>query len=297
MAQTVINLHSKDYTEEVIRPAMDVAYVETPGGEVKTISSSAWTENFGTPIGVVVIPKDFLPDGKARIMSLYWVDDETGEITDEAHSTRFSKNNAEVLVLNAFDEVPIIDLDTNTIISKKALSLLPSDYFPSLIDNNTPNPWDIGTAYYDFHAGRYEKSPSPYGTDGALNPLYIAAEYSGGTINNALADFKGKENTDILVGLGSDYIAANIARNYKSYNGDTIEWYLPAIGELGFVCARYITINETLKKINGYNITTTNYWSSTKYNSDNVWSITMAAGIVEFDSITTLNVIRPFAQL
>ena len=294
MSQTVINLHSKEYTEEVIRPAMDVAYVETPGGEVKTISSSAWTENLGTPIGVVVIPKDFLPDGKARVMAMYSAT--SAGTRDEASNVRIPWGGfgRDIPDLDNLNEAPVIDFNTNTL-RRKGYGYLPSDYF-----TRYPNPWDFGTGYYyDPTDSYYRFAPSPYGPDGALNPLYIATEYSGGSINNCLADFNGKENTDILVGFGEDYTAANAARNYKSYDGDTLEWYLPTMGELGFVCARLKVIGEALVKIGGLDLALLSYayWSSSEYNSTYINRMVLYKGALGNDSKGNTNYVRPFALL
>ena len=52
--------------------AGDVAYWD--GSKVKTTPLSNWSTSLGTPIGVVVVPEGFAPDGKVRIVSLMGVD-------------------------------------------------------------------------------------------------------------------------------------------------------------------------------------------------------------------------------
>ena len=257
---------------------------------------SEWSSDLGTPVGVVVIPNNFLPDGKARIMGMYAATSAGTRNETSNVSLQWCPSSAytDIQGLDNLIEVPILDFETNTISGKTSVTYLPSDYFTQY-----PNPYDVGTAYYGNPSGNsYKPAPSPYGTDGALNPLYVATEYSGGTIANALADFNGKENTDILVGLGTDYIAANAARNYKSYDGDTLEWYLPACGELGFICARRAAINEVLEKIGGLALVSSSFWSSSEDSSITVRYVGLSGGVVgDGSKRSSNNYVRPFALL
>lgn len=274
--------------------AGDIAYVSAEDNTIQRVPNIAWSSDLGQPVGVVVIPPNFLPDGKMRIMGMYAATS-AGMRNETSHvSLQWCPTSAytDIPWLDNLNEVPVLDFETNTISGKTSYAYLPSDYFTQY-----PNPWDVGTAYYYNPSGSSKPIPSPYGTDGALNPLYIATEYSGGTIDNALADFKGKENTDILVGLGSDYIAANAARNYKSYDGDTIEWYLPACGELGFICARRAAINEALEKIGGLALTSGSLWSSSEYSSNYARRGHLDSGTVSYNSKTSSYYVRAFALL
>ena len=55
-------------------------------------------------------------------------------------------------------------------------------------------------------------TPSPYlGNDKTFNPEY-SKELSG---NNAMSDFNGASNTEVLVGISTGYTAANAAHNYN----------------------------------------------------------------------------------
>lgn len=254
-----------------------------------------WTDELGIPIGVVVIPKGFLPDGKARVMGMYAATS-AGTRNETSHiGLQWCPSSARTDIpnLDNLEEVPVLDLDANTITGKVHAAYLPSDYFTQY-----PNLWDVGTAYcYNPTISGYRPTPSPYGIDGALNPLYVATEYSGGTIANALADFKGKENTDILVGLGSDYTAANAARNYKSYDGDTLEWYLPACGELGFVCARHKAIDEALEKIGGIALTPNYFWSSSEHSSYSARHMYLTNGVMTSYYKNGGGYVRAFCQI
>ena len=164
---------------------------------------------------------------------------------------------------------------------------MPSDNF----DNFTG-----ATSYVDTTA-KYDRTsnmiPSPYLGD-KPNPAYYAA-ISG--YNNALADFDGKGNTDVLVALGADYVAANAARNYKAAGAEEIEWYLPAAGELGYMLPRFNKIQAALAKVSspqldGYNY----YWSSSVYSSNNTYYVDTYDGGVHNDYYEDdLDYVRPFA--
>ena len=74
-------------------------------------------------------------------------------------------------------------------------------------------------AKYGYGAPPYY--PSPYLGD-KPNPAYYAP-ISSPFFNNAFEDFDGKNNTDVLVTLGMDYVAANAARNYRAAGAEEIE--------------------------------------------------------------------------
>lgn len=114
--------------------------------------------------------------------------------------------------------------------------------------------------------------PSPYLSDGTLNPEYMKT-IDG--YNNVLSDFNGKGNTDILVGLGSDYAAANHAKDYTIDGVSGIDWYLPAMGELGVMIARLGKINEVISTLGGVAIDTFYQflWSSSKYSLDDAYCV------------------------
>lgn len=136
------------------------------------------------------------------------------------------------------------------------------------------------------------KIPSPYLGD-KPNPDYYGPMESW---NNTLSDFDGKGNTDVLVGLGSDYIAANAARNYKATGAEEIEWYLPAAGELGYILPRHNKIQEALTKLAVSNLDNTYfYWSSTECSTYKAWHVSTKFGDVNFSDKSYTYYVRPFA--
>jgi hypothetical protein len=262
----------------------DIAYWN--GSTVKTISKDDWNTSLGTPIGVVVIPEGMLPDGKARIISLTPFDI-NGNPTS-LHSGMMWGNENDTSLTN-YNRVPTTDNSGSSTTGSFNYGYLPSDNF-------------TGTQSFVDPKVNYSKTsyliPSPYlGDDKTLNPAYNA-EISG--YNNALSDFNGLHNTEVLVGLGSDYVAANAAWNYKD-GVSNLQWYLPAMGELGFLMPRFNEINETITFLGGIAIDNTStksfYWSSSEYGSNGVYHLAPIGGYMNFALKTQNYYARAFGIL
>lgn len=254
--------------------AGDVAYWD--GSNVKTIDVDNWNTSLGTPIGVVVIPEGLLPDGIGRIISLTPAND--------GNSIGWSSVKTDNSQLTNYAYVP--NMDSNQIVTGHFNeACLPSDAKTEMQSIADPLAY-YNTSTYEL----FRLAPSPYLGD-ALNPDY----YMDITGNNALSDFNGKSNTEILLSSGTDYTAANAAYNYSD-GISSVQWYLPSAGEIGFLCARYKTINDTLSVLNG-NFGRT-MWSSTENTSTRTWmfSGTTDFGIANRDKSTRVFV-QPFAML
>ena len=86
-------------------------------------------------------------------------------------------------------------------------------------------------------------------------------------LSNALSDFNGKSNTDVLVGLGSAYTAAYACNLYGTTALPAGNWYLPACGELGYIIPRFNEIQSALQAVGGVQLNSYGYWSSTEFSS------------------------------
>lgn len=229
----------------------DVAYWN--GSSIKTVSLDRWNESMGTAVGVVVIPSNFLPDGKARIIAL----------NQSNTSKAWGNEGTDISDLVNYKRLPITDNVGSTTTGSNSNGYLPSDKFSS-----SQSFVDPLAKYYYLTIETGNLIPSPYLSDGTLNPEYMKT-IDG--YNNALSDFNGKSNTDILVGLSSDYEAANHAKDYTIDGVSGIDWYLPACGELGVMLARLGNISTVISTLGGVAIPTAHYlWSSTEcsaYNS------------------------------
>jgi hypothetical protein len=100
------------------------------------------------------------------------------------------------------------------------------------------------------------------------------------------------------VELGSDYVAANAANNYSD-GVSGAKWYLPAMGELGYLMPRFKEINKAIATVGGVALPSgleDSFWSSTEGYS--AYHLSSYEGYVYgggFNYKTDLFYVRPFA--
>ena len=262
----------------------EIAYWD--GSNVKTISSDKWNSSLGTPVGVVVIPEGMLPDGKARIVSLKYVNAD-GTPSDSAQILTWGVYGTDT-TLTDYNRVPTTDNAGST-----STGINPNGYLPS--DNFTG-----ATSFVDsivkYGTTNINRIPSPYlGDNSTFNPEY-SKDISG--YNNVLSDFNGLTNTQTLVGLGSNYQAANAAWNYTGgVSGTSLQWYLPAAGELGFLVARFKAINNAITTTGGVAVDRHSFWSSSEYSSVYACYLKTDNGYVYGNDKNDYSYVRPFAAL
>ena len=257
----------------------DVAYWD--GSSVKTTPLSSWSTSLGTPVGVVVVPEGFAPDGKARIVSLLYVD-ASGNTSTSYTGMKWSKVKVDTELTN-YTKVPTTDNAGSTSTGSDIYGYLPSDKF-----TGTTSTIDPKAKYRGFTP----MVPSPYLGE-APNPEY-SKEISG---NNALSDFNGLSNTQTLVGLGADYVAANAAYKYND-GASNLQWYLPAMGELGYLMPRWNEINNVIEALGGVAVNGSSlFWSSSEYSSSSAYSLYSINGYVSNGSKGSSSYVRPFSIL
>lgn len=254
---------------KVPQKAGDIVYYVNGG--LKTIGYAEWDNSLGTPVGVITIPAGFAPDGKARMVAL------SGQT-----STTWGGYGTDISGMTNYNRVPTTDNAGSTSIGSNGSGYLPSDKFTG------------ATSYVDSVAKYYQTSnliPSPYAGD-APNPDYYKT-ISG--YNNALSDFSGKANTKLLVGLETDYPAANACWTYSDGVSNT-KWYLPAMGELGYMMPRFNEINAGLAKVNAVQLGSSgSYWSSSEYSSNYACSVNAYNGKVLTNGKSSDYYARPWA--
>lgn len=258
----------------------DVAYWD--GSKVKTVPLSDWNTSLGTPVGVVVIPTGFVPDGKARIVSLKAVDS-SGNASTSHQDMVWGPWNITNTPLIDYGTVPTLDANQE-LSSSSSYGYLPLD------DTSFAHQSKADASAYYFYSNNGDYIPSPY-SNGELNHDYCV-ELSD---NNMLSDFNGLSNTEVLVGLGSNYVAANAAYIYTDGISNT-QWYLPSAGELGFLVARINAINNTISTLGEVVVRLGSMWSSTE-NYRYAIHISTGNGVVYVGSKDTKDYVRPFAIL
>lgn len=243
----------------------DVAYWD--GTKVKTIPVEGYYPTLGPAIGVVVVPEGFAPDGKTRIVSLYYVN-EDGSKSNTPTTMKWSLNT-NITPNRQESKLPTTDNAGSTTIGMDIIGFLPSDNFTGT--QSYVDPLSKYSANYD-----NIKIISPY-LGYKLNPDFYAEPND----YNVFKKFDGKQYTKNLVDLGSDYVSANACWNYKD-GYSNIQWYLPTIGELAFFCVRQKNINQTKSKLNTPLISYSDYQSclESPYNLNKIWLMRCFMGFV-----------------
>lgn len=283
MENDIINYNS--YIPPPTPPSTgDIAYWD--GNSVKTISLSLWSTSLGTPIGVVVIPEGVLPDGKARIVSLKYVSADGTPTSSQEYLFWDNSSTQDTSVTN-YNGVPITDNNSNISSSSNNSGILPSDNFTGATSFVDP------LAKYD---GTSNLIPSPYlGDNNTFNPEY--SKVTSGH-SNALSDFNGLTNTQILVGLGGRYEAATACWLYNGgVNGTGLQWYLPSIGEFGFLIPRFNVINNAITTVGGVAFPNNSFWSSSEYSYKYAFYLLTSSGGIRYGDKNETSLIRAFATI
>ena len=239
-------------------------------------------------VGVCVIPDGLLPDRKARFMSVKAITTETTE-NDIINEINWA-DNTRTLLPKQYTEIPCVGLNednetgviTNQVKHSYYKGFMPSDsensYFTAL--TALTNPYDSVTKFAfndsDHHI------PSPFMNNGAFNENYSTLFTTDGTaFDNALSDFDGFRNTQILI-KDDDVVAAKHCAIFNPGYGNG-KWYLPAAGELGFIMPRFEVINSKLSALGSSGVQLDaggEYWSSTEYDDYDAWYVGTTSGVV-----------------
>lgn len=230
-------------------------------------------------VGVCVIPDGLLPDRKARFMSVKAITTASTAGSTSERAIIWSSNTSRTVLPKQYTKVPCVGLNEGagtSVITNQVEHSSDDGYMPSDSNKFTAltNPYDSVTKFaYD--SGHH--IPSPFMNNGAFNENYSTLFTTGGTaFDNALSDFDGYGNTQALI-KDADVVAAKHCAMFNPGYGEG-DWYLPSIGELGFIMPRFKVINAKLSALGasgvqlsdvfGYN------WSSTEYSGSNAWVMT-----------------------
>ena len=246
-----------------------------------------------TPIGIIVIPTshDVYETGEAGVMALVAGHCGFPDTGGENSNMMWGHNGVDIGLpnLNVVARQGTMDGD----VLDEVDGVSNNGYMP-LVRSNMKNgkqcPTDPEAWYYDTNSSSSGYIPSPYLEDGSRNPNYYKTDSPSSPLN-AMADFNGKSNTDLILSLTTaqpDWKTADTIINQKDpgycpaacvcWRFHTMgtsqgDWYLPACGELGYCFSRFDKINSIISQISDifdiktYEIDDYYIWTSTEYDS------------------------------
>ena len=300
-------------------PIKAVFYDSSTGSFVKLYPDQITEVNPNyTPIGVEVIPAehDVYGTGQAGIMSLAEMDYSTPDVGSSSGQKIYWGDYYTDTSLPNYDVVNYIgdngNLNNGVVQGTNSYAYLPSDQFSTVAG------LDGKSNYYNNNLNKY--APSPFNADGSRNEAYYTTAYS---TTNALSDFDGVGNTTVLTELATSqsdwktattitnksgagyYPAACCAWRFHTAGTDQGQWYLPAMGELGYVINRFNAINTTINKVlSVYSsvvavaVQTSNYyWSSSEYSANYARTLNPYSGHVYDGSKSSYRYVRAFLRV
>lgn len=267
------------------------------------------------PIGVVVIPAshDVYGTGECGVMSLkymYHYSPDTG--TTVRKNINWGHENT-YLSLPNLDQVPIGNTSNGIPTNQDNSGFLPSDNFSGTVCAHDSN------AYYNKSR---DLIPSPYLSDGSRNLGYYQTTSPLST-SNCLADFDGIGNSQFLwdeATAQSDWRTASSITNkygtgyspaacccwrYHTSGTSQGDWYLPAMGELGYMMTRLKAINEAISKLvdaygGSYGVPVKaddEYWSSSEFSDYNAMYVYTGNGLVQYQLKSGDQCVRAFLRV
>ena len=284
-------------------------------------NSSTYPSSRYVPIGIVVVPgsHNVYGDGSCGVMSLREMNYSTPDEGSTSHQYMYwGQYGTDISELTNYNVVCHIGNNGNpqsTIQGTTSNAYLPSDNFDTI---QCPHDTD---AYYKYNDSDYY-IPSPYLTNGERNPLYYQTT-SPSSANNAMSDFDGKNNSQVLWdrataqsnwktastitnNSGSGYSpAACCCWRYHTEGTSQGDWYLPACGELGYIIPPFNKINQAITNMRtaygssiGVELSNgSGYWSSTEYSSNRARLVNMLFGSGTFGDKHFSNYVRAWLRV
>ena len=243
----------------------------------KTFIASVDKNNY-IPIGIVVIPgsHNVYGDGSCGVMSLKEMSWNTPESGSNAADPMYFGPQVD-LSLFGYTKVVVYASDGS----------LATNNFGYLSKDGVYN-------YSSLHI------PDPYLSDGSRNPDYHITSGITNANYNALSDFRGKSNTQVilekrgskdystwtLTNTTANYPAASACDMFHTVGTQQGDWYLPACGELGYAMAKWSEIQESVNTVNSIygNVAVqleeeNGYWTSTENATKNARYVHMSNGV------------------
>lgn len=289
--------------------------------EAAKFNTTEYPSSNYSPVGVVVIPgnHNVYGDGSCAVMSLK----EMNYNTPDSGSTSYQgiywgQYGVDISNMTNYNQVCYVGSNgsvNQTVQGVYGYAYLPSDKFTTV-----QNPYDKDTYFYYNDSDKY--IPSPYNDDDSRNPAYYQTA-SPSSSNNAMSDFDGIGNTTKLINLAtaqSDWKTASTITNnsgsgyspaacccwrYHTEGTKQGDWYLPAMGEFGYIVPKFNKINQAISTlISAYGSSVgvrvyggSSYWSSSEYSSINARIVLTDDGYVLDDDKGTNRYVRAFLRV
>lgn len=269
-----------------------------------------WIKN-ETPVGIVVIPTNHgvLKDSKGKnqcgVMSIVSMSCSTPTTGGSNQNIMpWGERGIDISTMTNYNEIVVTTNDP----AGPPTGSSPVGYIPV-----------ESTEGFPLHWANSPYSPSPYAGEnmnsGAFNISY--SDTTKTTVNQ-LSDFDGRGNTDkILAQRGSkdynnwgpnynndsDYPAASCCDMFYTVGTKQGDWYLPAMGELGYCIPKSSSIWNTISKIRtiyGIGIDPSRaygYWSSSENSGSSANIAYFSNGLISYDTKYSLNYVRAFMRL
>ena len=301
--------------------ACDLCFYDKQNDKVIIVSGKDWSiETYPadryTPIGVVVVPgiHNVYGDGSCGVMSLKEMDYNSPDSGNTSHQDMHWGGKGDDISLPNLTRVPTGNTSNGIPTGQSSIACLPSDKFSGTQCAHDTDAYYVSSSYI----------PSPYLTDGSRNPGYYQTS-SPSSSDNALADFDGVGNSQVLWGLATSqsswktassitnnsgsgyYPAACCCWRYHTEGTSQGDWYLPAFGELGYIMPPFNKINDAISKIRtaygssvGVELSTTgtsSYWSSTEYGSSYARTVSAYSGQVKRSNKGNLSYVRAWLRV
>lgn len=229
------------------------------------INSTDYPLSRFSPIGVVAVPSSHTVEKRPRICSLKDMDWDSPDGDGYGGLICFGGYGKNWISERIY-EYPYLGIDGLTLDSKvnyhPNYSYLPCDdggYYHTPLNSKEMYQTDDPIDYQYFMC-------SPYKEDGSLETRYFDTSNS----NNVLCDFDGKTNTKKILDIDNSkstswqtaseisnestnqfiHPAAQCTWRYHTDGTKQGDWYLPSCGELGYLFARYSSINRTIELLN-----------------------------------------------
>jgi hypothetical protein len=284
-----------------------------------------------TPIGIVVVPSshNLYGDNSVGVMSLVNMNPNKPDSGGDSVGIPFGPN-ASVESMSNFQQIATIsnNLNTQKISGYKGFGYVPStniyDYFTGeLVGPAVGSGLDTLAKYPSIGAGNF--SNSPYNEDGSKNSYYAVngSSYYNGLTGNCLYDTNGSSNANKILKAAtaqSDWKTASTIKTSSSsgyfpascccwrFNTDGVgqgKWYLPSCGEIGYLCARLLEIQDTILKVievYGSSVATSlnmsgSYWTSTFYNNVNARYFYAGIGGIGHSAKSSAYLARAFTKI